>query len=230
MRGRANGTFTLTLSLRAMCGEGKNLTVPRKAEWSLLPIGIETLLQLVCLVVVWACAPVRPACASETPTPGPVLSAPATTRTPDKDANERSRLRRVARAWWHEAQLITVLKLTDEQQARMDAILVQRMETRHKLLAGYSNANAQFQEALTTGDWSVARRHMAEMRELAAAEVESRAKLRLEVFEVLSADQRRTLVEKYPNVVTRPWLPGYGPRRSVATRARTPHETPSVMP
>jgi Spy/CpxP family protein refolding chaperone len=188
-------------------------------------------LPVLLVAMVELCVPVCLAIASETPIPSPALSpAPETTRTPDADARNRSRLQRVTRAWWHEPQLIAALKLTDEQRSKMDKILAQRMEARGQLLGGYRAADAEFQKALARGDWSVARRHIGDMRERAAAEAESRANLRLEVFEVLSADQRRTLVEKYSNVVTRPWLPGYGPRRSMARHSRTPHAGPGESP
>jgi Spy/CpxP family protein refolding chaperone len=216
---------------RAVLGEEKPRTVPRKADKCLFLSDIETILRAVFIAVVWLCAPARSALAGGAPTPSPALSpAPETTRTPEEDARTRSRLQRVTRAWWHEPQLVTALELTDEQRAKMDEILGRRMETRHQLLAGYRAADAEFQKALGEGDWSAARRHMSDMRERAAAEAESRANLRLEVFEVLNADQRRTLVEKHSNVVTRPWLPGYGPRRSMATRARTPQEGPPERP
>ena len=196
------------------------LTAIRRARSPRLPVLL--------VAVVWLCAPVRSALAGGTPTPSPALSpTPETTRTADEDARARSQLRRVTRAWWHEPELVTALGLRDEQRARMDEILVRRMETRRQLLAAYRGADAEFQKALAEGDWPAARRRIGEMRDRAAAEAESRANLRLEVFEVLNAGQRRTLVEKHQNVVTRPWLPGYGPRRPMATRARTPHEEPS---
>jgi len=168
---------------------------------------------------------VRPLCAVEavdqapTPPTSPAVSSPVAKETPG-DAGSPSRLRRISRAWWHDAKLVQALSLTSAQQEKMDGVLLGRMDVRRDLLAKQRVVRTGFNEALRKGNWAAARLYVGQLTNMAAAEAESRANMRIDVFSVLNVNQRKIVVEDYKHIFNSPWLPGYGRRRPIATEAR----------
>jgi len=174
----------------------------------------------VAIVVLLAAPDSQPAPATETPTSGAAVATPL--RTPgEHNGHAKIRMRRLSRAWWHDARLVEGLKLTGKQQDDMDEFLAGRIAVRQQVLADNRRADAAFKKALGEGNWEAARRQIVTMRGLAGTEAESRLTFRLDVFHILTPDQRRTLAEKYPEVLTQPWLPGFGRRKPISEQGQS---------
>lgn len=168
---------------------------------------------------------VIPIRATETPAFNPATT-PTRRVTPETRSRHPYPAQRTVRAWWHEPRVTKELHLTAEQLAKMDGILARRIEERRRSFERQRRIKTAFHEALVKGDWAAARHLAHDMRGLAAAEAEARAALRIAVFQVLSAEQRRILAQKHPNILARPWLPGYGRRKPLVGGLRSFGKTP----
>jgi len=111
------------------------------------------------------------------------------------------------RAWWNSPTLVEALSLTGKQRQKMDGYLAAfRQKTReHGALLG-----VWFNEALTDGDWDAARGELEKLAALAGGRVRARGELKLGVLSALRDEQRKSLVERYPKLIGRPWLGAAG--------------------
>lgn len=105
-----------------------------------------------------------------------------------------------ASAWWNEQKLVGELSLTEEQRRKMDAHL-----DSYRGEAPGDVRRTPFNEALQGGDEERAREELAKLSDLAAASVRTRGELKINVLSVLTDEQRKILVERYPRLISQPW-------------------------
>jgi len=113
--------------------------------------------------------------------------------------------------WWNEPTFVEALSLSEEQRTKADAFLKAYRET---LEGPQGGAGVEvFHQALAKGDWARARTELDALSAQAAVPVRSRGELKLNVLKLLSDEQRAKLTEKFPRLVSHPWV--RPPRRGV---------------
>lgn len=118
------------------------------------------------------------------------------------------------RVWWNDDQAVETLSLSEEQREKMDAYLAEYREKSDRESRLTPDA---FFDALRGGDWAKARAELKRLSDDAMVPVEARGNLKIEVLALLSDEQLAKLVERYPQLIERPWVrgpraPGRGPR------------------
>jgi len=102
--------------------------------------------------------------------------------------------------WWNDPKIGKALSLTDEQRTKMD----ERLDAYHAKVPENRKPEA-FHEILIQGDWKAARGENEKLAETAAKGVEMRGTLKIDVLSLLSDEQRKALVDKYPRLIYKPW-------------------------
>ena len=142
-----------------------------------------------------------------------VKAAPAQAKADKKaDANaaagsskEAAKKRYVGRAWWNRPKIVTDLKLTDEQRAKMDKLLVENRDGRSSFQASQRTSQKEFLDALKAGKWKEARAKAAEMGRHSSDQVVSQRGLKISILSLLNDSQRATLGEKHTRGLRGPW-------------------------
>jgi Spy/CpxP family protein refolding chaperone len=108
--------------------------------------------------------------------------------------------------WWNDPALVKDLALSEAQRAEMDAAyarydkVLREAPERGKLVT-------DVEAAVAAGDFAAARRRVDALAEETQAPVRALATLRVEVFELLSAEQRAEVLARLPRLLKMPWQP-----------------------
>lgn len=114
----------------------------------------------------------------------------------------------LSRIWWNQPQAVEGLGLTEEQRKGMDALLIEHLERRRELARESFELRRTLGDHLAAGDWKAAEAVSTELGERTGALTRADAELATAVVRLLRPDQRRTLDEKHPMILRRPWLQG----------------------
>ena len=107
--------------------------------------------------------------------------------------------------WWNDPGIVKILSLTNEQREKM-----------RDYLAAYRKKVPQdrrpeaFHETLVQGKWKDARAESDKLAKTAEASVRMRGTLKIDVLSVLSAEQHKMLIDRYPRLVYKPWRRAMG--------------------
>jgi ParB-like chromosome segregation protein Spo0J len=123
---------------------------------------------------------------------------------PAKPARQAQAKRAEARLWWNDPAVVEKLELSGDQRAQMDQLFETYLSERKKA-ATSSNARKPFFAALEQGDMDGARRELASWAEGERAGIQAGGKLKIEVLELLSEEQRKALASAYPLLVRKAW-------------------------
>ena len=103
--------------------------------------------------------------------------------------------------WWNDPGIQKALTLTDEQRAKMNGYLA---AYRKKL--PQERRAAAFHETLVQGTWKQARTENERLSALAGGAVRMRGELKIDVLSVLSKEQHKKLVDRFPRLIYKPWM------------------------
>ena len=124
--------------------------------------------------------------------------------------------------WWNDSKIVSHLSLSEEQRKNMDDQFQAYVEK------GPPPTDAAvrdaFVEALTARDWNGASTGLDEMAEAVTVRVRAQGDLKIHVLKQLSKEQHELLVEKYPQLLKRPWVNRRAdsrPRRKSAGRSKS---------
>ena len=112
--------------------------------------------------------------------------------------------------WWNDPKIVKVLSLTDEQRKKMGEYL----KAFRKKVPENQRPEA-FHETLVQGNWKNARIESEKVAKLAETSVQMRGALKIDVLLLLSEEQHKMLVERYPRLIYKPWrnaMSGASPR------------------
>jgi Spy/CpxP family protein refolding chaperone len=105
-----------------------------------------------------------------------------------------------AEVWWDDPVIVKVLSLTDEQREKM----AEHLKTYRENVPRDTRPEA-FHETLVQGDWKDARRESEKIAKLAETSVRMRGMLKVDVLSLLTVEQHKMLVERYPRLIYQPW-------------------------
>lgn len=117
------------------------------------------------------------------------------------------------RIWWNQTEKIQVLALTAEQRGKMDAALTAFFDNAPRPNDRQQNMEV-FTAALAKGDWEAADKAVEVMADAAARPIHVTANMMIEVVQLLTPYQLRTLNARYPELLKRPWVRLRGMARS----------------
>ena len=102
--------------------------------------------------------------------------------------------------WWNDPGIVKGLSVTEEQRKRIETILAAYRKDLPR-----EKGPADFHEALVQGSWKDARAANKKLAELAATSIRTRGQLKIDILSVLSKEQYKLLVDRYPRLIYRPW-------------------------
>ena len=103
--------------------------------------------------------------------------------------------------WWHDPAIQKALTLTDEQRGKMDVLLAAYRKKRPP-----ERRTTAFHETLVQGTWKQARAESEKLSELAGATIRMRGELKIDVLSILSKEQHKELVDRFPRLIYKPWM------------------------
>ena len=112
--------------------------------------------------------------------------------------------------WWNDPKIGKALSLTDEQREKM----AESLKAYHKKVPE-SQTPKMFHETLVQGDWKQARRESDKLGKRAAQSIQLRGTLKISILSLLSEEQLKILVDRYPRLIYKPWrsaMSGESPR------------------
>jgi Spy/CpxP family protein refolding chaperone len=133
-----------------------------------------------------------------TQTPAATAPQAVVTRTPSA--------RSLDRIWWNQPAFVKGLDLTDEQRAKMDALLLRALDAERAAQASLEAKRASFEAALAKGDWQAARNAAAEVNDGVAHALAIQSGLTIDVLSLFNPQQRENFISKYPPLLRRPWM------------------------
>ena len=139
----------------------------------------------------------------------------------DEDRAAKGRRKAVEEMWWNDPEVVSHLSLSEDQRKNMDGQYRAYLETGPPRLDSVSRD--AFVEALAAGDWDGARARIDEMAEAAVIPLRAHGELKIRLLRQLSDEQRQRFVEKYPQLLRRPWVArraGSTSRRKAAGKPR----------
>lgn len=176
------------------------------------PFPAQGLLALALLALALPLSWPLPARAQEAPSEptGQESTAEAPAVEPQRRAN-RARMNEGLRIWWNQPRYITALGLEEGQRQRMDSLLEHHREGRAELMTDLQETRRMVGDAAAAGDFEKADAQREKLAEVAAELSRLETGLMVSVLELMSAEQRALLAEKFSGVLRRPWLVGGGP-------------------
>jgi Spy/CpxP family protein refolding chaperone len=102
--------------------------------------------------------------------------------------------------WWEDPKVVKALSLTDEQRKKMG----EHLDAYRKNVPANQKPEA-FHETLVQGDWKAAHSENEKMAKNAGTAIRMRGTLKIEVLSLLSKEQREILVDRYPQLIYKPW-------------------------
>ncbi len=109
--------------------------------------------------------------------------------------------------WWNDPALVEELGLSAEQREKMDAALALQKQALEKAKRR-QDQHRKFNEALEAADWERARQALDTWVSDAGSTWAARGELKLTVLQLLTPEQHKILVERYPRMIRRPWDAG----------------------
>ncbi len=112
--------------------------------------------------------------------------------------------------WWNDPGIVEVLSLTDEQRKKMREYL-----KAYRKKVPENRRPEAFHETLVQGNWKNARIETEKVAKLAETSVRMRGALKIDVLLLLSEEQHKMLVDRYPRLIYKPWrnaMSGASPR------------------
>jgi Spy/CpxP family protein refolding chaperone len=165
----------------------------------------------------------RDASTAPTSQPAPAAEAAQRRRAPPPAAIQSASL--TEHAWWNQADLVDALSLTGEQRARMDALLLQSMQSLRAAQQGQREQQRALKDALEAGNWEAAR----QAADAAAASMttawRAQTMLKIDVLALLDPDQQRLVTSQYRQVLRQTSVLSRR-RGSMRPRAAAPTEQP----
>jgi hypothetical protein len=122
----------------------------------------------------------------------------------DAERAAKGRQKAVEAMWWNEPEIVSHLSLSEEQRQNMDGQYRTYLDTGPPRRD--SIGREAFAEALAAGDWNGARARLDEMAKAAAVPLREQGELKIRLLSQLSKEQHQRLVEKYPQLLRRPWV------------------------
>ena len=102
--------------------------------------------------------------------------------------------------WWNDPAIVKALSLTDEQREKMS----EHLKTYRKNVPPNPKPEA-FHETLVQGNWKAANSENEKMAKGTATAVRMRGSLKVDVLSLLSKEQRKIMVDRYPRLIYKPW-------------------------
>lgn len=104
-------------------------------------------------------------------------------------------------AWWNQPDLVDALSLTPEQRAKMDALLLQSMDSLRAAQQRQHEQQRVLKEALDAGKWDAARQAADAAADGITAAWRAQTTLKIDVLALLDPDQQRLVTSRYRQVL-----------------------------
>ncbi len=104
-------------------------------------------------------------------------------------------------AWWNQPDLVDALSLTPEQRAKMDALLLQSMDSLRAAQQRQHEQQRVLKEALDAGKWDAARQAADAAADGMTAAWRAQTTLKIDVLALLDPDQQRLVTSRYRQVL-----------------------------
>ena len=108
--------------------------------------------------------------------------------------------------WWNNDTKVETLSLSEAQRTAMDDELLAFLRARSDNAAAQREAYEAFGVALAAGDETAAREAANQVVELTSAPVRLQSEMMIKVIGLLSAQQRQSMVEEWPRLMSTPWV------------------------
>jgi len=138
----------------------------------------------------------------------------------DEGRAAKGRQKAVEAMWWNDPEIVDHLSLSEDQRKNMDGQYRTYLETGPPRVD--SVARDAFVEALAAGDWNGARARLDDMAEAAVIPLRAHGELKIRLLSQLSKEQHQRFVEKYPQLLKRPWVTRRADSRSRRKSAGKP--------
>jgi len=112
----------------------------------------------------------------------------------------------VAKMWWNQPKKVAELGLEPAQRRSMDALAEAFLAKRKRSIEDQKAAYAALGEALATGDPEAVAARAAAAKKAVAAAPSAQIDLMVGVVALLSEEQKRRLVDRYPKILSRQWI------------------------
>lgn len=126
--------------------------------------------------------------------------------------------------WWNRPQRIEELELDKELRERLDAMAVEFLDAQVARRDQQASVIQAFNKALVDGDWEAAKEINGTLSQSNAAQASAGREFRIQVLSQLSDEQRKAMVENYPQIMRRQWL--RLPARSLVNKQQDQPEQP----
>ncbi|MEO1088983.1 MAG: hypothetical protein AAFY88_32560, partial [Acidobacteriota bacterium] len=143
-------------------------------------------------------APAPPPAASTTSSPPPAVA------DSDRGGSGQSLLTR--RPFWHDGDLVEQLGLDEAQLSVMETRRQAAIDTARAERQATTARRGELSAALGEGRWQEARDLVDTLGADAASSIEADVELKIGILDMLSAEQRRTLLRERPAALRRSWL------------------------
>ncbi|MEM1178923.1 MAG: hypothetical protein AAGM22_11310 [Acidobacteriota bacterium] len=182
---------------------------------------------------------------SDEPVDAPGASNPSAASDPAPQASTASRSGAPPRAgdprpgtlarrpFWHDGELVNLLGLEDAELSVMETRRQAAIDAARRDRQATTARRGELSTALGDGRWPDARRLVVELGTDASSTIEADVELKISILELLSPEQRQTLLRERPNALRRSWLlpsgrrPASGPN-PLLDRAASPASAPSA--
>jgi Spy/CpxP family protein refolding chaperone len=149
-----------------------------------------------------------------------------TVETPERRRNRQAPgERQLGNMWWHGPEVGAALELTAEQIESMDQIFLELRAERQEARSGTREATQRLVEAAAEGDAARIDSLLASLSDQRSAAAVTDTETARQVLALLTEEQLKTLAERFPVVLERPWvlrLGGDSPRKAIRDAQRRP--------
>lgn len=118
----------------------------------------------------------------------------------------------VRRAWWNQEAKVRELSLSEEQRREMDQLMTVFLDVRRKAISDQKEAFRAFGEAAVKGP-AATQAAASQLVEAMAASPRAQVQLMVDVTALLSSEQTKKIVEKYPKLLSSQWVRSASPGR-----------------
>ena len=144
---------------------------------------------------------------AESPAPVETTPDPAAERAAEEELTERQRRQNLLRRpFWHDAELVEALGLTETQVSAMETRRQARFEQRRQARIEATSRRADLAAALEAADWENARELGRQLGADSRAALEMDLELKIEILSELDEQQRGLLGRERPSTLRRSWL------------------------
>ena len=111
--------------------------------------------------------------------------------------------------WWNDPKIQKALSLSNNQRAMMSGYLG---AYRDNVPPDWKLET--FHEMLIQGNWKRAKAENERISQAAETSIKLRGKLKIDVLSVLNEEQHKTLVDRFPRLIYKPWTRAMGGARA----------------